>query len=261
MEIKMIVCDLDRTLLRMDGHFSEYTLDIWERCRKMGIVLAFATARPNRAAAPFVERAKPDIAIVDGGGLVKIGDETIFKAIIPKETAWSILQILQTSDGVGFFTASTDNAHLVNEPVNPNDPEWEGYFPVAVDFSVQPQFDIYKISPQIFDPGVITKICKLPDIIYTSYHGGPWGTFNHARATKWQAIQKVAAHLNIDIKHIAAFGDDFGDIEMIEGCGIGVAVANALPEVLAVADFVCDSNDNDGVAKWLEENVIIGGIQ
>ena len=37
--------------------------------------------------------------------------------------------------------------------------------------------------------------------------------------------------------------------------GIGIAVENAISEVKAVADFICDTNDNDGVAEWIEENV------
>ena len=43
---------------------------------------------------------------------------------------------------------------------------------------------------------------------------------------------------------------------MLRDCGIGAAVANAIDEAKAVADYICDNNDNDGVAKWLEENVL-----
>ena len=43
---------------------------------------------------------------------------------------------------------------------------------------------------------------------------------------------------------------------MLKVCGVGVAVANALDEVKAVADHICDTNDNDGVAIWLEENIL-----
>ena len=46
------------------------------------------------------------------------------------------------------------------------------------------------------------------------------------------------------------------DFEMLCGCGIGVAVAKAIDEAKAVADFICDDCDDDGVAKWLEENVL-----
>jgi len=47
-----------------------------------------------------------------------------------------------------------------------------------------------------------------------------------------------------------------GDVEILRECGISVAVANAVDEAKAVADNICDTNENDGVAKWLRENVI-----
>jgi hydroxymethylpyrimidine pyrophosphatase-like HAD family hydrolase len=43
---------------------------------------------------------------------------------------------------------------------------------------------------------------------------------------------------------------------MVAKSGIGVAVGNAIPEVKAAADYICASNDDDGVAKWLEENAL-----
>ena len=47
------------------------------------------------------------------------------------------------------------------------------------------------------------------------------------------------------------FGDDHDDIEPLKRCGIGVAVSNAIEEAKAAADYVAESNDEDGVAKFL----------
>ena len=52
---------------------------------------------------------------------------------------------------------------------------------------------------------------------------------------------------------MAAFGDDFVDIEMIKLCGTGVAVDNAITEVKEAADYVTDSSEKDGVAKFIEK--------
>ena len=58
------------------------------------------------------------------------------------------------------------------------------------------------------------------------------------------------------IEQIVAFGDDVNDIKMLEGCGVGVAVSNALPTLYNVAAQICGSNKNDGVAHWIEYNVL-----
>jgi hydroxymethylpyrimidine pyrophosphatase-like HAD family hydrolase len=60
----------------------------------------------------------------------------------------------------------------------------------------------------------------------------------------------------ITLVETAAFGDDYNDKEMLRDCGVGIAVANAIEEVKAVADYICDSNENDGVAKWLDERIL-----
>jgi len=256
MKIKMIVCDLDSTLLRTDGTFSQRTLATWEKCRSMGILLAFATARPKMAVQRLVDAAKPDIIITDGGALVRMNDEVIHRAILPKEVVDKIFYILCNSEHVGSITASTDDGHLTDHPITPEEePIAVDYILIDTDFSKPVSHDIYKISPQIFDNAVVEEITALPNIAYMPFAGQTWGTFTLADVSKWHAVQKVAEHLKISIVDIVAFGDDFSDIEMLRGCGIGVAVDNAIPEVKAVADEICESNDDDGVAKWLEDNV------
>ena len=80
----------------------------------------------------------------------------------------------------------------------------------------------------------------------------------HVEATKSNATAALAAHWGIRRSEIAAFGDDANDIDLLRYCGVGVAVANAIEDAKTVADDICDCNDSDGVAKWLEENVLFG---
>ena len=55
---------------------------------------------------------------------------------------------------------------------------------------------------------------------------------------------------------LVAFGDDMNDLEMIKNCGTGVAVENALDEIKNVAKYICGTNNDDGVAKWLEKYML-----
>jgi hydroxymethylpyrimidine pyrophosphatase-like HAD family hydrolase len=52
------------------------------------------------------------------------------------------------------------------------------------------------------------------------------------------------------------FGDDYSDIELLSNCAHSVAVANAIDEAKSAAVYICGDCDDDGVAKWLEENAV-----
>lgn len=64
------------------------------------------------------------------------------------------------------------------------------------------------------------------------------------------------SHFGVSPSDAVYFSDDNDDIEPIKNCGLGVAVSNAIPSVLDIADRILDSNDMDGVAKFIEENIL-----
>lgn len=78
--------------------------------------------------------------------------------------------------------------------------------------------------------------------------------------SKLTGIQTLLDHAYPDrtLADCVAFGDNYNDVEMLAGVGIGVAVGNARPEVVAVADAVTAGNKEDGVGKWLAENGTTG---
>jgi hydroxymethylpyrimidine pyrophosphatase-like HAD family hydrolase len=72
--------------------------------------------------------------------------------------------------------------------------------------------------------------------------------------SKWGGIQEMMALLHISPEQVIAAGDYHNDLPMIRGAGIGVAVANALPEVKAAADYVTKNDcDHDAVAEIVEQ--------
>lgn len=77
--------------------------------------------------------------------------------------------------------------------------------------------------------------------------------FNISSANKGNSLRRFAECLGMTIENCVAFGDGLNDLSMIEAAGIGVAMANAHPDVLAAADMVAVSNDEDGVAKTLTQ--------
>ena len=77
-----------------------------------------------------------------------------------------------------------------------------------------------------------------------------------ADAHKWTAIKHLCQLWDVDTAEVCAVGDDMNDIPMIQGAGLGVAMAHAPAAVLAVADRVTASNTENGVARLIDELLV-----
>jgi Cof subfamily protein (haloacid dehalogenase superfamily) len=258
MNIKMIVTDLDCTLLHGDKTISKYTSKILYACQKQGIRVVFATARSENSCKRFTEMIQPDAIISNGGALVRIGDKTIYRSAMSIETTNELLLFCLNKPSVGYITVDTDKGYFVNKPIDENDPGWIEYLPAYhVDFLRGIACDAYKITVEISDNTTAYEIASnFSTVDVLPFSGEGWYRFADKEADKWNGINALAADMEIALENIVTFGDDHNDVEMLRNCGIGIAVTNAIDEVKVVADYICDTNDNDGVAKWLEKNVL-----
>lgn len=93
----------------------------------------------------------------------------------------------------------------------------------------------------------------IPDDFAVSISEGVMWMLMNPLANKAHSLGLVCDRLGIPMAQAAAFGDDLIDIPMMRTAGLGVAVANANPEVFKVADEICPSNDDDGVAQWIDD--------
>jgi len=75
-------------------------------------------------------------------------------------------------------------------------------------------------------------------------------------ATKGKALDTIAKYYNINKENVLAFGDDYNDLDMLKYAGVSVAMSNAISDVKKVCLYKCLSNEEDGVAKWIEENIL-----
>ena len=108
-----------------------------------------------------------------------------------------------------------------------------------------------KIVAGLPDESVAERIAKESGCQLQCYRGENWYAFLPEGSGKVAAIRALTEASGISPDDIAAFGDDLNDVEMLKMCGMGVAVANAIPEVRRIADDVTLSNDQDGVVVWL----------
>ena len=249
--VKIIVTDLDRSLLRDDKTISGYSMDVFEKCRQRNIKIAFATGRPNRSIVEYVKALKPDAVIYMNGAIIKTGDMILDRHTILHLTAKKILKQIEEKLPESTLSVEIDDTMYSNFDLGS---EWDH---TRIDFNDLPCRDVDKI---IIGTIPVTQMKELeifiPDDLYLIFDTGKFGFILNKKASKWEGVKKVAAHFGIDTKDIVSFGDDLTDSEMLEKCGAGVAMGNAAEEVRNRAAFVCDTNENDGVAKWIEENVL-----
>jgi len=254
MNIKLIVTDLDGTFLRENKTVSDYTKSVFAHCREAGIKIAYATGRGGGA-----ERVAPpglfDGKIIMNGAIARIGDEIVYSRLIPYEIARPLL-VACHERGID-ITSEITGMHYSNFVVSSF---WPGISHFQMVDLAQHEIDaekIYTLNPSPENKRFIKQ--SLPDGLHLVMSSDGLGDFlqiMHKDATKSKAVMALAKIWEITETEIATFGNDFNDIDMLEYAGTSVAVANAFDEVKAAANHICDTNDNDGVAKWIDENVL-----
>lgn len=251
--LKLILTDLDDTLLRCDKSISDYTLKTLKKCQAEGILIGFSTARGESNAKRIIDAVSPDIVISSGGALVKVHGTVIYSCILSgKETNTLIEAGKRVTDGSCEITVDTLTEHYWNYKNDPKEtsPDWgEVIYTDYINF----QEEALKVCVELKDAEKAREIAaSIENCDFVKFSDCDWFKFSKAGATKQKAIEKTGEYLGILPEEMIAFGDDFGDIEMLRFCGTGIAVANAIEEVKAVADEITDSNDHDGVAKYLD---------
>ena len=252
--ISIILSDLDGTLFRNDKSISDYTKQIIRQAQAKGLLFGICTARAKVNAVKFLEGIEPDILITNGGGMVYYKEQKIYSCEFSVEEIRRLIAAAFEVFGKDVII-SADNEHALysNSTEELGDKFWT--FNDFSDF----RETCMKMCIESLDKEKIEKVVSvigLDEIDYLPFSDIPWYKLSKKAATKEKAIEELCRHLNITSSQIAAFGDDFNDIGMLTLCGKGIAMENAIEEVKQAAGQVCASNENDGVAKWIKENLL-----
>ncbi|MDT0642976.1 HAD family hydrolase [Zunongwangia sp. F363] len=265
MPYKIIFSDIDGTLLNSKRVLSDHTIKtIQEISDKIPFVLI--SARMPKAMHHLQDdlNIKHYPIIAYNGGLVMVGDKAISSTTIPIETVEKLYEF-----------NSKFNCHLSLY----HEDEW--YVP-QIDKWAQREEENTKVAPEVkSNAEVIEKWEKegkgahkimamgaeedideirdflskeFPEELHLYRSKRTYLEIANKKISKFSAIQLLLReHYQIDVKDCVAFGDNYNDVEMIKGVGMGVAVANARDEVLQVANNVTHAGIEDGVAKSLRE--------
>ena len=252
---KIIISDLDGTLLRSNKTVSNYSVTILKKCKRVGNELVFATARPPRDIYKHIpHELKNDIVICYNGAIVIKGNDILYKMEISKKTVLEIIDVAKKYNMNNICVEINDKLYS-----NFDVADYFGKIPCEIldlkDLDFKEAFKIIICNNQSINPELLKHLPKECKGVITD--NGTLCQIMHSEVSKWNSIKYVLEDLNYESSDVIAFGDDYNDLEMIENSGTGVAMKNAVDELKSIANFVTKSNDEDGVVSFLQNNIFL----
>lgn len=272
---QLLVADLDGTLLHDAEVFenrsiTQRSIDIIEQAHNAGYKFAIATARPVSTGLRFAQMLPVDAVIYLNGALIDFdpahsdfdsltADSTddnpnLVKIGFPAERACEVcLQLLDAMPGLQLGIVMND-VRYTNFDVSRY---WKTQAFQYTNFQIDPNGNVpcgtadkITIFPEQDQWDALRTL--IPDDFAISISEGVMWMLMNPQASKEHALSILCERLGIPMANTVAFGDDLIDINMMRAAGRGVAVANANPKVLEIADEICPANNEDGVAQWIE---------
>lgn len=262
--LKMIVMDLDGTLLTKEKKVSLPTREYLQTLKDKGYIITIATGRNYFSALIVTEGAAfANYIISDTGACaydVKEGTE-VFQNTIRRKTVESLMTyyneachhidicakdlVYRYSDiekNTKTIKTTKDKSYILNHCKEVT------HVSIAMKNNEATNalyHEIVKVFPYL-------DILIMQD----SFSHQKWLDIMPQGCSKYKGIKELANYLKIASNEIIAFGDGLNDLEMLRQCHCGVALKNALPEVKAVADEVTVYDHNhDGVMNYLKEYI------
>ena len=278
-DIRIVALDLDGTLLDSAKRLSEGNRAALETAAAKGVHIVPTTGR-FFGMMPECIRSLPFVryAITVNGAQVydRATDTALVREEIPLETALGVMRLLDRHDVI--YDCYRSNWGWMDEAFKARAADYATdahYLKMIADFrrgvpdlkahleATAAEGDVQKIM--LFtrlDAGadatrpIADEVAQaFPELKVTS---STWNNLeiNARTAHKGVALARFAEALGLTLDSCMAFGDGANDLTMVEAAGIGVAMSNACPEVLSVADYVTASNDEDGVAAALRHFMV-----
>lgn len=267
---KLIAFDLDFTLMNSKREVTPETRGVLEKAASLGIEIVPVTGRVWSAVPEAVKSMDfVNYAVtLNGAEIFDVKqDKVLAEVLIPTERAMTLAHMMDElgtvydfmADGEGWMTQECfDRIDEVSEG------PWQAKIMKSTRKPVQNIFGklakykngVQKMQIYTQDQELRGKLLEalpvvFPKALFTSSVPNNI-EINDLKANKGDGLRFIAEYLNIPMSATMAFGDGLNDIYMIRAAGIGVAMGNACPEILAVADHVTADCDHDGVAEGIK---------
>lgn len=285
---KLVAVDLDGTMLNQYGVVTENTKNVIKKVIEKGIEVVIASGRPIDSIKTIAKEIGSEKYFIAGNGSLIYDiqkDEIIYDKFLSKEKVLEIIKICEeNSISYNVYTDKTILATALKYNVLYYQKE-----NLKKEESKQTKISIvenlYEYVKKIKDDkflklticddsqtvfqSIIRKLRQLEgidvlDVSHMSRKTIKQGTeekiveYYYTEITtnnvdKWEAIEYLINKMGIQREEVIAIGDNMNDKKMIKEAGLGIAMEGSTPEVTEIADYITDTNQEDGVAKALEK--------
>lgn len=272
--IKMIGLDLDGTLLNSDKQVSAYTKDVLQKTIDQGVIVLPVTGRPLTGI-PKEVMELPGIryAVTANGARVEdvIENKVLHQAPLAYETAKELMEFFEQYDtyrevyfdGHGYATESRlehIGEYMFTAPMVQYMLTTRRRVKDVYEFLCEKQAGVDKLLILFRNVEERKRALKaareaVPGAVLTSALANNIEA-NSIEAQKGLALLRLGEILEIKQEEIMTCGDGENDVDMIQRVGFGVAMGNGVESVKAYADYITETNDEDGVAKAIEKFVL-----
>ena len=264
MEIKLILSDLDGTFLNSDGNFNlEYFTRVFNLLQEKNIAFAAVTGKQTeRVEELFGDMAEKIWILGDSASRIKYQGEFQFESLISNVNGKEIIDALLKAQADQTVVACTPSGAHIHHSRELEDGSLvrKSYASMKVvqDFSEITE-DFVKIT--IFDKQLrafetFEKIKAYHEKYYVVASEAAWIDITSKGVHKGTTVQKLQNILNVTKEETMAFGDGYNDFELLEQAKYSYAMENAFEEIKEKASAIAPSNDNDGVLKVIEREIL-----
>jgi len=259
--IKMIVTDMDGTLLNSNHQVSTKFFELFKELKKQKILFVAASGRQYNSIIDKLDSIKDDIIVVaENGGYAVQQEKELFSTALDNSKMHELLKIAEKIEGAHIVLCGKDNAYIKGD----SDSFIQKLQQYYTEFDILDSFtnfekEILKIA--IYhsissEHYIYPEVKHLEDSFKVKISGQNWLDLSHENANKGYAVEKLQKQHQITPDETLVFGDYNNDLEMLSKATYSFAMENAHPNVLEVANYKTSSNDNYGVEKILEKLII-----
>ncbi len=262
--MKAVAIDLDGTLLNSKHKVSDFSKKVLNQLNDKGIKIILASARPIQSVLNIAkEIGLPDVPMIGGNGAIIAGDSEniLYRNSISEAEKTNLFEELKKFPEIQSLTI-----HIYSD--------FNWYIPMLTE-KAQEEINIIGFSPTytgenvfnlansiqkmmiVGDPSVLARLKHYIELNLTKincvFSKADSLEINAVGVSKFLGVASYAKLFNFTVAEVIAFGDGDNDELMLKNCGIGVAMANATDLAKKAATYLTKSNNDDGVALFLQD--------